>query len=334
LDENESYYAIVKYVDVLERTSFSDVLMISTGNAYPEKPVISSNSEVQLNKITIRWNSAKIKDFLKYELYTSTLQNFPLTPINLSRTITTVNDTSVSYDNLKPNTSYYFRLRLYDRGNLYTDSDEKTLTTGNDIPTAVILADAYNVTDTSADLQWSKNSDEDFSRYEIHSSNNPNFTITSQTLLKIVTDQNSTSATLNGLLSSRTYYFKIRVVDKGGLYNDSNEKSALTLAPSGADVPKAVTLDPPSEITQTTMRLTWSVYQGTDFDHYELHYSTEQNFILTSSNIFLGALTTQTLKSMVINSLRSGTAYYFRVRIVNNKGKFSDSQETSASTLP
>lgn len=334
LDENESYYIRLKFIDVLEREKLSDELHILTRNLAPPKPQIASNSEVELNKITVRWRRADIKDFLKYELYFSTLKDFPLSQVNLYRTITNVNDTVLVFQNLKPNTDYHFCLRMYDRGNLYTDSDYKTFKTENDLPTAVILEDVYNPTQSSLDLKWTKNADEDFLKYEIHYSTNPNFTITAQTLVKSITNQNSTFITIDALSASRRYYFKIRVVDKGGLFNDSNERDGTTSEPSGEDVPKPVTISQPTEITQTSMRLSWSQYPDLDFKQYELHYSTTPNFILTSSTLYFAPLTNRNTISIPVQLLNPNTKYYFRVRIVNNKDKFSDSQEVSATTLP
>jgi len=334
LQENETYYFIVRIIDVLDREVVSEPIKILTGNEFPPKPVFSNSIEVLYNKISIKWNQININDFLKYEIYFSTIKDFPLSNVNLLKTITKKEDTTLIVENLKPNTVYYFKLRVYDIGNLYTDSDEKEITTGNDIPTSVVLDDITNVTDSSLTLSWSKNIDDDFLKYEVHYSNSSNFTISSQTLIKTIYDKNSTVITITNLLPSRRYYFKVRVYDKGGLYNDSNEKFAQTLAPSGSDVPKPVTLELPSEITQTSMRLTWSLYTDIDFKHYELHYSTEENFVLSSSNIYLGPLTNQNLKSIVVLGLNPNTKYYFRMRVVNNKGKFADSEEVSATTLP
>jgi predicted phage tail protein len=334
LKENETYYFIVRIIDVLDREVVSEPLKVVSGNDFPPKPVFSNSIEVLYNKITLKWNQINIKDFLKYEIFFSTINGFPLSNINLLKTITKKDDTTLIVENLKPNTIYYFKLRVYDIGNLFTDSDEKAIITGNDIPTSIVLNDITNPTDSSLTLNWTKNTDDDFLKYEIHYSNSANFTISSQTLVKTIYDRDITDITIANLLPSRKYYFKIRVYDKGGLYSDSNEKYAQTLAPSGSDVPKPVTLDLPSEITQTTMRITWSLYTGSDFKHYELHYSTEENFVLSSSNIYLGALTNQNLKSIVVLGLNPNTKYYFRMRVVNNKDKFADSEEVSASTLP
>ena len=334
LDENEVYYFVVKFVDILDRISSSEKLTVLTANKRPDKPTFSPLTQVNFNQLEIVWNASNIRDFQKYELYFSELKDFPVTPLNLYRTIPNISETKIVISNLKVNTEYYFRLRIYDTGNLFSESDEQVLKTGKDLPTPVTIEAITDETESSVVLHWSRNTDSDFLRYELHYSSNQNFVISSSTLYRSVTDQNTTVYTISGLSSLTKYYFKVRVVDQDNVFVDSKEFSGVTTAPTGPDVPNPVNIFDPvsSDIEETRVYVSWQDYSDPDFKGYEIHYSVDPNFIPSSSTIFIGRLSDITRNRMGVSGLTSSTRYYFTVRVVNNKDKFSDSRRVSATT--
>ena len=95
-------------------------------------------------------------------------------------------------------------------------------------PTAVTLNSPMNITISSIDLSWTQNNDTDFKQYEVHKSTTVGFTPSSSTLVQTITSKTTTSTTVTGLTQSTTYYFKIRVVNTGNLFSDSNERNAIT----------------------------------------------------------------------------------------------------------
>ncbi len=99
-------------------------------------------------------------------------------------------------------------------------------------PTAVTLntPTGAEITPTTIALDWVQNNDADFARYEVHRATTPAFAPSNATLVNTITNQYTNSYTVIGLSSSTSYYFKVRVVDVGALYADSNEVSATTLA--------------------------------------------------------------------------------------------------------
>jgi hypothetical protein len=336
LDENETYYFIVKFVDVLDRTVSSEKINVLTGNKVPAKPLFSASTKVELNQIEFVWYATNIKDFQKYELYFSELKNFPITQLNLHRTTTNISDTSFVIGNLRPNTEYYYRLRTYDKGNLYSDSDEEHIKTGNDIPTQVTIERISDETDSSVVIHWSKNEDIDFLRYEIHYSTTQNFVVSPSTLYGGIgiTDQNTTSYTISNLTALTKYYFKVRVVDNENAFMDSEEVSVTTKEPMGPDIPTPVTILEPTDadITQTSVTIRWAAYQDPEFKGYQVHYSTDANFMPSPTTLHFGTLPLMTTNSWTVTGLRSSTTYYFTVRVINVKDKFSDSKRVSATT--
>lgn len=111
----------------------------------------------------------------------------------------------------------------------YDVTEPFTVKGGSGSVPPVTLFIPTEVTFSSVTLNWSRYSGEDFSRYEVHCSTQPNFAISNDTLAGVVRDENTTTYTVENLRSRTTYYFKIRVYSSRELYADSNEVSATTL---------------------------------------------------------------------------------------------------------
>lgn len=92
----------------------------------------------------------------------------------------------------------------------------------NPPPSPVILGPpVYHLT-ASAELTWTKNTDTDFARYEVHHSTEPDFTASESTLVATINDQNVTTHLVGNLQHLTTHYFRIRVYDEAGQHADSN----------------------------------------------------------------------------------------------------------------
>jgi len=95
--------------------------------------------------------------------------------------------------------------------------------------------------------------------------------------------------------------------------------------------PRAVILKPPSDITTSSMKLTWSVATREDFIRYEVHMSTEPGFDLSDKTI-IATITDRSNSSITINNLNSNTTYWFKVRTCYADGKYGDSVQRWATT--
>ncbi|MDI6887909.1 MAG: fibronectin type III domain-containing protein [Candidatus Thermoplasmatota archaeon] len=107
-------------------------------------------------------------------------------------------------------------------------------------PTPVVL-ECKSTYKTSVTLSWSRNTDANFLRYEIHKGTVQNFTISDNTLVTAITTQSKTSYDVTGLLPNTDYYFKIRVVNDYG-YSDSEEVHAKTLLSPKGEVALPLTI--------------------------------------------------------------------------------------------
>jgi len=90
-----------------------------------------AQNEIGTSSIVLGWSASPDNDFLKYEIYMST---FATQLGSLLSTINTKATTTYAVTNLSPSTTYYFTVRVYNTGNLYTDSNKLTVTTSSEPP--------------------------------------------------------------------------------------------------------------------------------------------------------------------------------------------------------
>ncbi|MGB9853552.1 MAG: NosD domain-containing protein [Candidatus Bathyarchaeales archaeon] len=199
-------------------------------------------------------------------------------------------------------------------------------------PTPVVLDTPTEITENSMKLSWTQSIDTDFKNYTIYLSSTSG---SLGTAIHTITQKSTTSYTVTGLTANTTYYFTIRVYDTGGLYADSNQVSARTLAatptpPPPVNLPPtAVVLNPPTEITENSVKLSWTESVDTDFKNYTIYLSTTAGNIGTQ----IYAITTKSTTSYTVTGLIANTTYYFTIRVYDTGGLYADSNQVSAKTL-
>ncbi|MBS7631197.1 fibronectin type III domain-containing protein [Candidatus Bathyarchaeota archaeon] len=93
--------------------------------------------------------------------------------------------------------------------------------------------------------------------------------------------------------------------------------------------PSPVTLNPPSEITETSMKLSWTESVDTDFKSYVVYQSNAGG----SLGAPIYALTTKSATSYTVTDLTADTTYYFTVRVYDTGDLYADSNQVSGKTL-
>lgn len=91
---------------------------------------------------------------------------------------------------------------------------------------------------------------------------------------------------------------------------------------------EAVTLNAPSDVTDTSMALNWSKNEDPDFVRYAIFQSSSQGVLGQS----VANITNSDSLSYVIHDLSYGTTYYFTVRVVDRFSVTADSNQVSATT--
>ncbi|MGQ9583545.1 MAG: fibronectin type III domain-containing protein [Thermoplasmatota archaeon] len=335
LTRQTTYYFMVRVFDNAGLCADSNIVRATTllGNVPPAAVTLYPPSSVTDSSMTLSWSRNNDGDFARYELHMSTSANFTPSPATLAASITDQGTTERSVTGLLPSTGYYFRVRTVDTGGLHNDSNRVNATTAaqNLPPAAPSLSEPTNITESSMRLSWSRCNESDFASYELFMGSESGFGLSNDTRLVTIENQSVTSFTVLGLASNTTYFFRLRVADAAGLWNTSNEVNATTLPPNSPPAP--VLLQPPAEVTETTMRLEWSESQEPDFSQYELHGSTQPGFNITESTSLV-RLNERGQTSYVVEGLDPNTTRYFKVRVRDAGGLFSDSNEVSATTLP
>jgi chitodextrinase len=178
-------------------------------------------------------------------------------------------------------------------------------------------------------LSWTQSVDADFKNYTIYRSSASGIL---GTAIQTITQKSITFYTVTGLTADTTYYFTVRVYDTYGLYADSNQVSGKTLAAAPPPVnlpPTAVVLNPPTEITENSMKLSWTESIDADFKNYTIYQSNTAGSLGTP----IYAITTKSTTSYTVTGLTANTTYYFTIRVYDTGGLYADSNQVSAKTL-
>jgi PKD repeat protein len=129
--------------------------------------------------------------------------------------------------------------------------------------------------------------------------------------------------------TSGKYTVKLKVKDNAGA--ESAVATTIDVTIKEHVAPGAVTVSAPTAITKNTMTLTWSKNGNDDFSAYEIHMSKVKGFTPSASSL-VGSITNQSITSYNATALSQGTKYYFKVRVTNTGGQFTDSSELETKT--
>jgi hypothetical protein len=290
------------------------------------------------NSIELQWTEFDELPiyFGKYEVHMSLVPGF--TPVS-GTVIYTENtfpaNTEYNVTGLSPGSTYNFVIRVWDNdyvyGPFFADSNLHIGNTPgiNYPPGEIILDDPFDITNRNVTLSWSHIVEDDFKQFEIHKSETPVFTPTEDTRFgDPITDEEVDEYTVTGLDENVTLYFKIRIIDNGGLDNVSNEVSCTTKD----YIPAKPILDDPYDTTVTSTKLNWTENEDTDFDCYKVHRSETQGFIPDDSTL-KKTLEDNLDNFTVFNDLAESTTYYFIVQVWDDAGHHADSNEVQVTTL-
>lgn len=173
---------------------------------------------------SLSWSQCDAENFDCYKIFRSGSPGVNASA-HLVRSFFDKGTTEYQDKDLQDKTTYYYRVYAYSTNGANQPSNEIQLTTeANSPPSVAALQTPQKVNNTTIQLNWSSISDEDFSMYRIYRDERPSVSIDAAPLWM---SSNSTSNNFqdSGLTPGRTYYYKIVVYDKGGLYTESNEVS-------------------------------------------------------------------------------------------------------------
>ncbi|PIZ41909.1 MAG: hypothetical protein COY42_18410, partial [Armatimonadetes bacterium CG_4_10_14_0_8_um_filter_66_14] len=306
------------------------LLIASCLHAQPTPVNLNNPTNATPGSLGLSWSQNQDPNFARYELRRSTTPGVTLGS-TLAATIPNQGMTAFTDTGLTPMTTYYYKVFVFNQMQQSAGSNEvqgTTLGGGGGGPTPVALNAPTNVGQTQLDLSWSQNQDPNFARYELHRSTTPGVTLGS-TLVATIPNQGMTTFTDTGLAAGTTYYYRVFVFNQMQQSAGSDEVQGTTLGGGGGG-PTAVTLNNPTNVTETTADLSWTQNQDPDFARYEVRRATAPGVTLASA--LAGTITQQTTVTHSDTGLTPGTTYYYKVFVVNTVDQSTGSNEVSAKT--
>lgn len=194
-----------------------DVTLLNVANT--PQPVTLSGLATSSSEVRLQWTVSQAQDFSNYRLHrdisAAVTETSQLIATVTSRTATTFTD-----NELNDNTTYYYRLYVYDNTNLTAGSNVlSAVTLINQPPTAVSLGGKIDSLD--AVLTWSLNDDDDFKSYNVYRSISSGFSPAPHLLVGIINSQATTEFRIENTAGS--FFYKVVVFDLQGASAESNE---------------------------------------------------------------------------------------------------------------
>lgn len=287
---------------------------------YPPSPVVGSFSQLNLS-----WSQNSDEDFASYNLYRSPSSGVDSASI-LVTSITNQTTTAYQDTGLDENTSYYYRVYVWDRGGLAAGSNQEEGRTNQDEPPEPVVIHSPNpISSTQIDLSWSQSEEKDFASYKLFHSSSSGVDSTSW-LAATIREKFQTTYQDTGLDGDKTYYYRIFVYDKGGNGRGSNEVSATT----ENSPPQPLILDGVTVIDTSSLGLSWSRSEEEDFQSYRVYRSHHPGVNLSSE--LIGEITDPSTISLVDSGLDDNREYWYRVYVFDDGGLWAGSNEESGTT--
>ncbi len=275
--------------------------------------------------VTLNWSESLDAQFQGYAIYRAEAADVD----SLSRLVGTITSAAIltqqDTDVIEGHTYYY---RVYVRNNLGLETGSNIVqaqVTNLRPPAAVTLQQPTSIGVTSVGLEWSQSGDRDFGSYRVYR-NETGAVTESDDLVTEITDVGRAFCDDVGLQSNTIYYYRVYVLDQGGLKSRSNEIQVTTRQPEQPDpvnLATPIVADPPDPASAT---LNWSRSQDADFAAYRI-FRAESLPVDTLSRLMATVDNVATL-SYQDSAVAEGETYYYRVYVQDSAG-----HETGSNTV-
>lgn len=304
-----------KSYDIYVRAEYSDQLLFSdtiraTTNVLAPSPATNLNTtNVTDNSLTLNWTVGANTGNMRAQY-----RKFGDTTWIQSQYIGVVSSTN--YSSLAAGTKYEFRVKSENNG-LVAYSEIIAETTVILQPSPVTNLFANNVTANSALINWTVGANTQ--RLRVYYSED-NFTFLSSNYISDVNNVNTYQ--LNNLKEGKKYYVYIKSENQGyNAFSATIDFTTITLQPTKA------TLLAATDITDTSFKANWNI--GANTTRVRLYWS-EDNVTFITGNYITDV---QNIKSYVVDALKTGTLYYYKLRSENNGiAVFSDTKTVTTTT--
>ena len=180
------------------------------------------------NEVNVTWSQNTQGDFASYRIYRSTTPGVTLDS-NVRAIITKASQTSFNDVGLQEGATYYYRIFVFNNFGLSTGSNEDAITLPSNLPPdPVLLSQPAPKDSTRLILTWSQSTAADFSYYSIYRSLASPVDTTAAPIVFLNGNRLTTQYVDSGLQPRTTYYYRVFVVDTGGLQAGSAEVAGTT----------------------------------------------------------------------------------------------------------
>ncbi|HNS71773.1 MAG TPA: fibronectin type III domain-containing protein [bacterium] len=195
-------------------------------------------------------------------------------------------------------------------------------------PVQLFKPDRISGRTDALNLTWTVNAEADFSLYKLFRADKPQ--VDSTSLMVAAFSMATANNFVDSLLAyNHEYYYRLYVIDKQGLMSGSNIVSGRT---STDAAPQAAVLQSPLNVTTTSLILSWSQNNETDFAHYRLFRGSTGE--VGSGDLQIALIATRSTTQYQESGLEPNTTYWYRLYTVDQSGGMSASNPVSVTTYP
>lgn len=328
--EGQTYRYRVYVRNDLGLETGSNTLQAQVTNLRPPAAVtLQQPTSVGVTSVGLEWSQSSDRDFASYRVY----RNETGAVTDADQLVATIPDIGRAYcddSGLQENTTYYYRVYVFDEGGLKSRSNEVQVTTKQpEQPGPVDLMPpiiAEPPDPASVTLNWDRSQDTDFAAYQVFRAES----LPVDSLSRLVSTIES-AATLSyqdsAVAEGRTYYYRVYVQDTAGHETGSNTVLAFV---QNLRPPTAVTLQNPDAVGSTRIGLDWSRSTDLDFGSYRIYRNTTGD--VTDSDQMIAEISDIGRTFYDDEGLQANTKYYYRIYTFDQGGLEARSNEVSATT--
>lgn len=280
-----------------------ETVTIDTGGVTPPDTTAPNNvtnlitSNITATSLTLSWTASSSSDVAGYDIYRG------------STLLTSVTSTSYSVTGLTEKTEYTLTVKAKDTtGNVASGTSVTVTTADITAPNNVTNLSTSNVTATSLTLSWTASTSTDVTGYEVYNGT---------ALLGTVT---GTTYNVSGLTASTAYTFVVKAKDLANNVASGTSVGVTTSAVADTTPPSEVTNLTTSNLSTTSVTLSWEASVSIDVVTYEVYNGTS-----------LIASTSQT--SYTVTGLTQSTSYTLTVKAKDGAGNESNGVDVSFTTI-
>ncbi len=304
LADNRRYFYIIRTRNIVGVTSEDSQIVSAMTKGVPQPPTNLQAIDRQPKKIPLAWAASHDPDVVGYAIFRAQTPKGPFQQIEYvsgRENQQYVDDGSWEHP-LQNDTTYWYRLQAVNVVEAQSPDSGTVSAITKAAPQAVINVEAINDLFRKIRLSWQPNPEPDIDHYEIYRG-----TIADNIQTKIKTvGPKETSYTDMPLADSRTFWYRIRAVDRDGLTG------------AWSAVVHAMTKHPPVQpkglkaiVGPSGILLSWKKNPESDIDHYEI-----------SNGSFLSGRLGDSQKPQFFypHPVKPGSEFKFLVRAVDRNG--------------